>query len=48
VKQVRRADFLLEVQLTDRANQMVRGFSGGMMQRLDRSGDDARPTGTFF
>jgi len=30
-----RADFLLEkFKLTDRANQMVRGFSGGMMQRL--------------
>ncbi|HTU41951.1 MAG TPA: ATP-binding cassette domain-containing protein [Candidatus Aquilonibacter sp.] len=30
-----RADLLLEkFQLTDRANQMVRGFSGGMMQRL--------------
>ena len=29
------ADFLLEkFKLTDRANQMVRGFSGGMMQRL--------------
>ena len=30
-----RADALLEkFKLTDRANQMVRGFSGGMMQRL--------------
>ena len=30
-----RADSLLEkFKLTDRANQMVRGFSGGMMQRL--------------
>ena len=30
-----RADALLErFQLRDRANQMVRGFSGGMMQRL--------------
>jgi ABC-2 type transport system ATP-binding protein len=30
-----RADFLLEkFKLTDRAHQMVRGFSGGMMQRL--------------
>ena len=30
-----RADFLLEkFKLTDRADQMVRGFSGGMMQRL--------------
>jgi ABC-2 type transport system ATP-binding protein len=30
-----RADLLLEkFKLTDRANQMVRGFSGGMMQRL--------------
>ncbi|HEU5402401.1 MAG TPA: ATP-binding cassette domain-containing protein [Terriglobales bacterium] len=30
-----RADFLLEkFKLTDRANQMVRTFSGGMMQRL--------------
>lgn len=30
-----RADTLLEkFKLTDRANQMVRGFSGGMMQRL--------------
>lgn len=30
-----RADVLLEkFKLTDRANQMVRGFSGGMMQRL--------------
>src|SRR6266436_6485688 len=30
-----RADALLEkFQLTERANQMVRGFSGGMMQRL--------------
>src|SRR6516225_4467902 len=30
-----RADYLLEkFKLTDRANQMVRGFSGGMMQRL--------------
>src|SRR3954465_12397978 len=30
-----RADGLLEkFKLTDRANQMVRGFSGGMMQRL--------------
>ena len=29
------ADFLLEkFKLTDRANQMVRGFSGGIMQRL--------------
>jgi ABC-2 type transport system ATP-binding protein len=31
----KRADELLErFKLTDRANQMVRGFSGGMMQRL--------------
>jgi ABC-2 type transport system ATP-binding protein len=31
----RRADEILEkFQLTDRADQMVRGFSGGMMQRL--------------
>lgn len=30
-----RADLMLEkFKLTDRANQMVRGFSGGMMQRL--------------
>jgi len=30
-----RADYLLEkFKLTDRANQMVRGFSGGIMQRL--------------
>jgi ABC-2 type transport system ATP-binding protein len=32
---IERADLLLEkFKLTDRANQMVRGFSGGMMQRL--------------
>ena len=31
----KRADALLEkFKLTDRGNQMVRGFSGGMMQRL--------------
>ena len=31
----KRADYLLEkFKLTDRANQMVRGFSGGIMQRL--------------
>lgn len=31
----KRADYLLEkFKLTDRANQMVRGFSGGLMQRL--------------
>ncbi len=31
----KRAEFLLEkFKLTDRADQMVRGFSGGMMQRL--------------
>src|SRR6202008_516175 len=34
-KRTRRAAALLEkFKLTDRANQMVRGFSGGMMQRL--------------
>ena len=34
-KRVARADALLDrFQLVDRANQMVRGFSGGMMQRL--------------
>ncbi len=34
-ERARRADALLErFKLTDRANQMVRGFSGGMMQRL--------------
>src|SRR5271154_3286906 len=35
VQRAKRADDLLErFKLTDRANQMVRGFSGGMMQRL--------------
>src|SRR5450432_1765960 len=34
-ERARRADALLErFKLTDRADQMVRGFSGGMMQRL--------------
>ena len=34
-ERIERADSLLEkFKLTDRANQMVRGFSGGMMQRL--------------
>ncbi len=34
-ERTRRADALLDrFKLTDRANQMVRGFSGGMMQRL--------------
>jgi ABC-2 type transport system ATP-binding protein len=34
-QRAKRADELLErFKLTDRANQMVRGFSGGMMQRL--------------
>src|SRR5262249_28916915 len=34
-ERAKRADALLErFQLRDRANQMVRGFSGGMMQRL--------------
>ena len=34
-ERTQRADALLEkFKLTDRANQMVRGFSGGMMQRL--------------
>jgi ABC-2 type transport system ATP-binding protein len=34
-ERARRADEILEkFQLTDRADQMVRGFSGGMMQRL--------------
>jgi ABC-2 type transport system ATP-binding protein len=34
-ERAKRADVLLErFKLTDRADQMVRGFSGGMMQRL--------------
>src|SRR6266478_1593395 len=35
LKSAKRAEALLErFKLTDRADQMVRGFSGGMMQRL--------------
>src|SRR5213078_825118 len=40
-ERAKRAEALLErFKLTDRADQMVRGFSGGMMQRLSSAGLD--------
>src|SRR5258705_4405257 len=44
-----RADALLDrFQLRDRANQMVRGFSGGMMQRLSIACDVTRHAQALF
>src|SRR5215212_1457440 len=46
-RSARAAELLERFKLTDRADQLARGFSGGMMQRLSIARDDARPAGAL-
>src|SRR5207302_6823804 len=47
-ERAKRAKVLLErFKLTDRADQLVRGFSGGMMQQLSIARHDARSAGSL-